>query len=132
LPLLDTVVLFGTADSKDAHHEHASKHLRRISEPEIYLATFALLEFDIVMKSRGLSFEERMQKHASLLRDYPELDRKVATISPGTFYLASALGHEADLEYFDAGVAAEAIQLDGIVVSTDRAFDRVDGLRRIW
>ena len=132
MPLLDTVVLFGTADSKDNHHERASKHLRRISEPETYLGTFALLEFEIVLKSRGLSFEDRMQKHASLLRDYPELDRKVATLSPATFYLASKLEDDAYLEYFDAGVAAEALQLDGIVVSTDRAFERVEGLKRIW
>ena len=132
MPLLDTVVLFGTADSSDRHHEHASKHLRRISAPETYLGTFALLEFDIVMKSRGLSFEDRMEKHASLLRDYQELEVKVAALSPAVLYLASRLEKETDLEYFDAGVAAEAIQLDGEVVSTDRAFDRVQGLRRTW
>jgi hypothetical protein len=40
------------------------------------------------MKSRGLSFEERMEKHATLLRDNPELDRKVAGINPATLYLA--------------------------------------------
>lgn len=84
------------------------------------------------MKSRGFSFEDRMEKHASLLRDYPELDAKVAAISPAVLYLASKLEKEADLEYFDAGIAAEALQLDGEVVSTDRAFDRVEGLRRIW
>jgi predicted nucleic acid-binding protein len=132
LPLLDTVVLFGTADSNDRHHQLASRHLRSIFEPETFLGTFALLEFDIVMKSRGLSFEDRMEKHASLLRDYPELSRKVASVGPATFYLTSKLQKEADLEYFDAGVAAEALQLDGQVVSSDRAFDRVEGLRRIW
>jgi hypothetical protein len=35
-------------------------------------------------------------------------------------------------EYFDAGIVAEALQLDGTVVSTDRAFDRVEGLTRVW
>jgi predicted nucleic acid-binding protein len=132
LPVLDTVVLFGTADSNDPHHERAKRHLRRISEPGVYLATFALLEFDIVMKSRGLLFEDRMEKHAILLRDNPELDRKVAGINPATLYLASSLEEAAELEYFDAGVAAEAIQLDGKVISTDRAFDLVEGLTRIW
>jgi predicted nucleic acid-binding protein len=132
LPLLDTIVLFGTADSSDNHHEQATIHLRRITDPETYLGTFALLEFDIVMKRRGLSFEDRMEKHASLLSDYPDLRDKVAAVSPAVFYLASTLEKEVDLEYFDAGVAAEALQLDGTVVSTDRAFDRVKGLKRIW
>ena len=72
------------------------------------------------------------KKHASLLRDYPDLDDKVATLSPATLYLTSMLEVEVELEYFDAGIAAEALQLDGTVVSTDRAFDRVEGLKRLW
>jgi predicted nucleic acid-binding protein len=132
LPILDTVVLFGTADSNDEHHERAKAHLSRVSKPEVYLGTFALMEFDIVMKSRGLSFDDRMEKHASLLRDYPELDQRVACVTPATMYLASRLEGKAKLEYFDAGVAAEALQLDGAVISTDRAFDTVEGLRRLW
>ena len=132
MPVLDTIVLFGTADSNDEHHERAKTHLRRVSEPEVYLGTFALMEFDIVMKSRGLTFEDRMEKHALLLRDYPKLDQKVAGVTPATMYLASRLEVDAKLEYFDAGVAAEALQLDGAVISTDRAFDRVEGLKRLW
>jgi predicted nucleic acid-binding protein len=132
LPVLDTVVIFGAADSNDKHHERSKWHLQRITKPEVYLGTFALLEFDIVMKSRGFSVEERMEKHALLLRDYPDLGGKMAGVSPATLYLASKLEGEAELEYFDAGVAAEALQLDGTIVSTDRTFDRVQGLTRIW
>ena len=132
MPLLDTVVLFGTADSKDKHHEQAKKHLQRISKREVYLGAFALLEFDVTLKSRGFSFEQRMEKHALLLRDYPDLDRKVGRLSPSVFYLTSMLEEEMEIEYFDAGIAAEALQLDGMVISTDRAFDRVERLTRIW
>lgn len=132
MPVLDTVVLFGTADSNDEHHERAKRHLRSVSEPGVYLGMFALMEFDIVMKSRGLTFEDRMEKHASLLRDYPELDQKVTSVTPAVMYLTSRLEGEAKLEYFDAGVAAEALRLDGTVISTDRAFDRVEGLKRLW
>ncbi len=132
MPVLDTVVLFATADSNDKHHERAKRHLQLIGEPEVYLGAFALLEFDITLKSRGFTFEQRMEKYASLLRDYPPLDRKVAKFSPSTFYLVSRLEEETALEYFDAGIAAEALQLDGAVVSTDRAFDKVEGLTRTW
>jgi len=132
LPVLDTVVLFATADSKDRHHQRAKRHLQLIGEPQVYLGAFALFEFDITLKSRGFTFEQRMEKYASLLRDYSPLDRKVARLSPSIFYLVSRLEEEADLEYFDAGIAAEALQLDGLVVSTDRAFDKVEGLIRTW
>ena len=132
MPLLDTVVLFGTADSKDKHHEQARKHLQRIGKPETYLGAFALFEFDVTLKSRGFSFEQRMETHALLLRDYPELDRKVARLTPSVLYVAARLEDELQLEYFDAGIAAEALQLDGAVISTDKAFDRVEGLSRGW
>lgn len=125
-------MLFGTADSKDKHHEQATKHLKRITTPEMYLGAFALFEFDITLKSRGFSFEQRMETHALLLRDYPDLDRKVARLTPSVFYVASRLEDELQLEYFDAGIAAEALQLDGAVISTDKAFDRVEGLSRSW
>jgi len=132
LPVLDTVVLFGAADSMDGHHQQARKHLQDLSKPGTYLGALALLEFDIVIKSRGASFEDRMEKHASLLREYPQLDHKIGTLSPATFYLSARLEEVGGLEYFDAGVAAEALQLDGKIVSTDRAFDKIEGLKRIW
>lgn len=132
MPVLDTVVLFGTANSKDRYHQRAERHLQSIGELDVYLGTFALFEFDVILKSRGFTFEQRMEKYALLLRDFPPFDRKIAKVSPSTFYLASRLEEETDLEYFDAGIAAEALQLDGLVVSTDRAFDEVEGLTRIW
>jgi predicted nucleic acid-binding protein len=116
----------------DHHHSQAKRHLRELGEAEVYLGTFALLEFDVTLKSRGFSFEERMVRHALLLRDYPVIDEKVATVSPSTFYLAARLEEEVGLEYFDAGIASEALQLDGKIISTDKEFDRVEGLTRIW
>ncbi len=76
MPVLDTVVLFATADSNDKHHERAKKHLHLIGEPEVYLGAFALFEFDITLKSRGFTSEQRMEKYALLLRDHPPLTEK--------------------------------------------------------
>jgi predicted nucleic acid-binding protein len=132
LPLLDTVVLFATADSKDKHHERGKRHLQLIGEPDVYLGAFALFEFDITLKSRGFTYEQRMEKYALLLQDYPSLAQKIARLSPSIFYLTSKLEEETDLEYFDAGIATEALQLDGSVISTDKAFDKVEGLVRTW
>ena len=92
------------------------------------MGAFSLFKFDITLKSRGFTFEQGMDEY--VLRDYPLLNRKVAKFSPSTFYLVPRLEEETGLEYFDAGIAAEALQLDGSVVSTDRAFDKVEGLTR--
>ena len=132
MPVLDTVVLFGAADSKDPVHEKSARYMARLAEPDYYLASLALVEFDIVMKSRGLSHRERMLRHALLARDYPASNTKVRTLSPTTLYLAAKIGDEQAIDYFDAGVAAEAKALDGVIVSTDRVFDKLRGLKRLW
>lgn len=132
MPILDTVVLFGAADTKDPAHDKAKRFLARLEESDYYLASFAMLEFDIVMKSRGLSNEQRMLQHALLAKDYPASTGKVRPLSPTVLYLAARIEGEEGTDYFDAGVAAEAMSFDGFVVSTDRIFDRIKGLKRIW
>jgi len=73
-----------------------------------------------------------MEKYALLLRDFPKTVEKVLSLNPSTFYLAAKLERELGMEYFDAGVAAEALQHDGKVVSTDTMFDKVSGLTRVF
>ena len=132
MPVLDTVVLFGAADPKDPLHEKAGSYLARLNETSYYLASFALIEFDIVMKSRGLTPRERMVLHALLARDYPASTSKVSPLAPTTLYLAARIEGEERIDYFDAGVGAEALALDGKVVSTDRVFDKLEGISRLW
>ena len=60
MPVLDTIVLFGAADPRVAHHKKAIDYLARLTEPGYYIAGLAMFEFDVVMKSRSLSFRERM------------------------------------------------------------------------
>ena len=132
MPLLDTVVLFASADPADKHHKKALSHMKRLRDPETWLASFSLMEFDVVLKRRGLSFDERMEKYALMIRDFPEAALKVRIISPLVMYLTARLEKEFGMDYFDAAVSSEALQYDGIVISTDEAFDRVGGLKREW
>ena len=132
MPVLDTVVVFGAVDPEDAAHDKSKRFLARLGEPDYYLAGFALLEFDIVLKSRGFSYRQRMVQHALLAKDYPLSTVKVRPLSPTVLYLSARIEGEEETDYFDAGVAAEAKVLDGIVVSSDRVFDRLKGLKRIW
>ena len=131
MPILDTVVLFAVADNKDKHHSVAKNHIKNLSKKGYRLSTFAVLEFDIVLKSRGFPFEERMEKAALLIKDFPQI-MKVSSITPATIYLTARLEKELSMDYFDAGVASEALQSDCVVISTDRVFDKVPNLTRIW
>lgn len=106
--------------------------MRRLRERDYWLAGFAVLEFDIVLKSRGFSSDERMEKSALMIKDFPQVTSKTSSINPSTLYLTAKLEKEQGMEYFDAGVASEALQKDGIVVSTDRVFDKIPDLQRVW
>ncbi len=131
MPVLDTVVLFAAADPEDAFHEKALEHLAKLGTRYV-LATSALIEFDIVLKSRGFDYNERMEKFALLIRDFPAAAEAVHRITPATLYLAALHERDFDLDYFDACVAAEAWEHDGIVVSTDESFDVIPDLKRMW
>jgi len=128
MPILDTVVLFAAADRKDPKHGKAIKYLG--GNKETYLASFALLEFDIVLKSRGFSADKRMELQALLLKDYPQI--KIHPLTSQTLYLLAMIEKDYQLEYFDAGVAAEALQHDGVVISTDKSFEKIKRLKRVW
>lgn len=132
MPVLDTVVLFAVADKEDKYHSTALKHMRGLSEEDYWVAGFALFEFDVVMKTRGLSFEERMRSYALMIRDFPHVAEKTLNLSPESLYLTARIEKEHEMEYFDAGIASESLQKDGMVVTTDRAFDSVPNLKRIW
>ena len=132
MPVLDTIVLFGSMDPKDPLHKESLRYMRLLGQPEYYLAGFAILEYDIVLKSRGLSHRERMTYHAVMSQDYPILATKTRRLSPEIMYMTARLEQEAPMDYFDAGVAAEAKMHDGQVVSKDPIYDKLAGLKRIW
>ena len=130
MPIFDTVLLFAAADRSDPNHNKATRYMTKLRQEDFYLASFSLIEFDIVLKSRGLKANERMDLHALLMKDYPNL--KIHPINPSTLYLTAMIEKDYDLEYFDAAVSAEALQHDATVVSTDKALERVKGLNRTW
>jgi predicted nucleic acid-binding protein len=129
MPILDTVVLFAAADPLDKFHRDGVRQLRKVGGGT-QIGTSALMEFDIVLKSRGLSASDRMKEMALLMKDYPNVAFSVHRISPSTLYLAALHEREFGLDYFDALIAAEAAEQDGEVVSSDRAFDSVPNLKR--
>ncbi len=130
MPILDTVVLFAAADPLDRFHKDGVRQLGRVGG-KLLVGTFALMEFDVVLKSRGLSAAERMKEMALLMKDYPGVASSVHPISPSTLYLAALDEQEFGLDYFDSLMAAEAAEHDGEMVSSDRGFDAVPNLKRI-
>lgn len=123
-------MLFAAADDEDKFHRSAVSFLRKLGEDTV-IATSALFEFDLVMRSRGLGEVARTARFVLLLQEFPQSATAVHRITPATFFLAFSMQGEHRLDYFDTLVAAEAFEHDGKVVSSDREFDRLGSLTRI-
>ncbi|KXA96950.1 hypothetical protein AKJ39_03925 [candidate division MSBL1 archaeon SCGC-AAA259J03] len=132
MPVLDTIALFAAADEDDPRNEVAESHLDGLRKDGFLLASYSLIEMDIVLKSRGYDPEGRRKQQGLLLKDFPNTARKIHPITPTTIYLGAGIEQEQGLDYFDAMIGAEAVEHDGRVVSTDEAFNRIDELERVW
>ena len=132
MPVVDTLIIFGAADTEDKHHKLGLKYLERVNAGTYLLPSLALMEFDIFLKSKGFSFEERMEKHALLLSDFPNIEKKVVKLSPIVLYNLARIEDEYNLDYFDAGICAQALQIDGIVITPDKKISAVKEIKTQW
>ena len=130
MPILDTAVIFAAADPADRFHGDAKRRLGGAGEG-VLLAASGLVEFDLVLRARGHSPALRRAEFAKLIAEFPDVEDSVGRIDARTLYVAAALEEGFGLGYFDSLVAAEALAFDGKVVSSDRDFDPVPGLKRI-
>ena len=126
MPVIDTMILFATADTKHKYHNISKKALESVNDDDDWwIPSFALVEFDLTLKSRGFSSEERMEKMTLLILKYPNLNQKILPITPTILHETCRLEDIYQLDYFDAGMAATAINIDGKIATVDKEILRV-------
>ena len=129
MPVLDTQVLFAMQPS-DGKHERALELLastKRLTVPDT-----SLFEFLAVLRGRGKSNGAIKQIVLALGEVLRERDvAGVATMGPLLIASQCEVESEYGLSFFDSLIAASALATDGVVVSDDRAFDKVPGLKRV-
>jgi len=133
LPVLDTEVIFGL-NPKDKNHTSTLKMLHELSkkEEQIFAPDTSIYEFQSVL--RGLNKKPSEVKLAliSLKQAFGDSNiEEVRTIGIGTIVLQCEFEERYGLSYFDSLIAASAFVVDKVIVSNDRAFDKVPSLRRI-
>ena len=118
MEIVDTVYLVVFLNPDDPRHEEAVELLsdlgtsRRVSQA-------ALIELDLLMKSRGFTIEERRNAWLVLTRVIPE--EAVELLAPKDFAVAVELHESEGLDYFDALVAAQCVVRNAKPVTTDTA-----------
>ena len=119
MKLLDTVVLVEALNADDKHHRKASTHLHSLIEnPTVMVPSTTLIEFDLLMKARDYSQEERRQTWLELSPRLPKA--KIAIPTPTSMGEACLLEREG-MGYFDALITALAVELRAEVITDDKA-----------
>jgi len=126
--LLDTVVLVGAVNPADPYHRKALEHLDSLaSNPEVFLPSTAILEFDLELKAHGYTAVERETTFEDLSVKVPQ--GKILALSPSA--MIEAVKTEAQgLGYFDSLISAQAGIANAHVVTTDREIAKY--ARTVW
>jgi predicted nucleic acid-binding protein len=114
--IIDTVYLIAYLKPDDEKHEEALKLLSELSRDR-KVSQAALVELDLLMKSRGFSSEERGRVWSLLGQIIPK--DFVEALIPIDFAIAVKLHEERGLDYFDALIVAQCISRNATPITTD-------------
>lgn len=122
MKLIDTVVPMGALNPSDRHHMKATKHLASLSkDPEVALPISVVFEVDLTLKARGYTHDERRQTWLELSPKLPA--GKIIPQTAVSMAAASSLESEG-MDYFDALVVAQALELQAVVITNDQSIAR--------
>ena len=122
---LDVDVIYSLLKENDFNRGYAEKVLQ--AKGKKYTSVVSLLELEIVVK-RELGDALSLETSQLARKAVPEL--QVLELSQRDFEKSLELRKRHGLGIFDALHAAVCIENDGIMASTDQAFERVKNLKR--
>jgi predicted nucleic acid-binding protein len=94
---------------------------------KVSLSSVALVEMELVYRSEGR--ENALLNDMAALASIP--NATFEPLTPDVALSAVFLRQSFHLGFFDSHYAATALKLDGGIISYDRAYDEVKGLKRI-
>ena len=115
--IIDTVYLVAYLTPSDRLHSAAVKLLEKELGELVRVSEAALMELDLIMKSRGYTAEERERTWLYLTA---VLGGNVEPLLPIDFAVAARLEAVEGLDCFDALVAAQCINRGAEPVTTDQ------------
>lgn len=123
LQLADTIVLVGSINSQSEHHAEAKKYLDLVGKDQTtFVPLVNLIEFDLVMKGRNYTYNQRKDAFDWLSSFIPET--KIITNSATSLKTAVEL-EESGLGYFDSLVSSIAMEKEAVVLTTDQMISKI-------
>lgn len=127
MKIVDTVYLVAYFRSEDPTHAKAVEVIENLNE-EVKVSEAALLEFDLLLKSRGFKFDERIEVWSILnglvYKEYIEI------VTPLDLLLTTYITSEYGLDYFDSLISAQCIIRGADPVTNDKEIIKFMDKRR--
>ncbi len=129
MPLIENDVTFAFLNSLDPKFKSADRIFGKIRSGalKVSLSSVALVEMELVYRSEGR--ENALLNDMAALASIP--NATFEPLTPDVALSAVFLRQTFHLGFFDSHYAATALRLDGCIISFDRAYDDVKGLKRI-
>ncbi len=131
MPVIELDMLIALVNKSDKLHKVASRLFQNIAAGRlkgIKLASSALLEYGLVLRSRGYH-EREIREDLEAFRLIPNLQE--APLTSEVIVKASTLREIYSLTYFDSLHCATAILSDGQIVSSDNAYEDVPEVKKL-
>lgn len=129
MPAIENDVIFAYLNESDINFKVAERLFGKLKAGSltVSISSVALVEMELIYRSE--------RKEDALLRDMAALASLPHThfepLTPEVVLSAVFLRQTYDLGFFDSHYAATALNLDRRILSFDRAYDRIKGLKRI-
>lgn len=128
MPLLETDLIFAYLNKLDGHHEVAKNIFNKIMEGTHYtISSLSLIEIELIYKSNNL--EKQLAQHIAALSTLPNIT--IHQLSADIILTSIYLRETYNLTFFDSHYAATALQLDAEIISTDKKYLNIPGLKLI-
>ena len=127
--LIENDLIFAFLNKFDKNYRVAWKIFRKIRDGElrVEVSSVSLIEMELIYRSEG--------RESQLFRDLAALvsfkNILFIPLTPEIALTSVYLRQELGLTFFDSHYAATALKLDRKIISFDKVYDGIEGLKRI-
>jgi len=129
MPVIEVDMLIAFVNVLDRYHKVASRLIDRIVSGKIRnvkVAASAYLEYELILRSKGYS-EEDIREDLYYFKNLANLGEAPLTVD--VLLKALELREKYGLTFFDSLHGATALLLDGVIISVDEDYSKIEGLK---
>ena len=129
MPLIETDTIIGFLNKRDKFHKEANLIFKKINKKQldVVISSVSLIELQLIYKSKQIEFQFEFD-----LAEFQAIrNLEWAPLNIESSLAAINFRKRYDLTFFDSLHVGIAINLDKQIISQDKKYDNIAGLKRI-